>query len=613
MAIGIDVNRPRNVDWKRAASLLYGDWGTSKAYVIGLAFAGTAFASLPLVIAVCVLTGLVGLNYASICKYFPDGGGVYSAAKSQGRLLAVVGALLLVADLTVTAALSCWEGLVYLNLPQTYIPYVAIAVVCVLGFLNSYGPKHSGSLAVILAVPTVFVVIYLLGMAAPHLTTKNLQAPHDSVSHLWVSFTGVILALSGVEAIANLTGVLKLDPGSTPEHPKVARQAGKAIFVVALEVTVGTALLAWAMLSLPKELGPDMHDNYEHMLRFMAEKYGEMNFGPEFGKWSGLIVGTIIGALLLSAVNTAIAAMIGLIYMLARDGEMPTAFTSLNRHGVPKLPLAAAILLPSVVLLLTVPNPKDALHMLAGLYAIGVVGAIAVNVGSCTFNLALPLKWWERSMFGVTFVILSAVELTLARTKPDALFFVVCVLGVGLGLRAWSHKHAGLATVTVPKEVAEIVKPETLEKLRPRCIEGQKIMVAARGVTPVLRFALNEAALRKATLYVLYVREVAFFIGGTNPAPTKTSRPKWQEDPQAAAIMSLCIKAGEEYGVPVMPVYVVSTNPAGTITDISATMGVDILMLGSAHRTTMARLLKGDVVTQVATGLPEEIELVIHG
>jgi nucleotide-binding universal stress UspA family protein len=465
----------------------------------------------------------------------------------------------------------------------------------------------------VLAIPTVLVVLYLVGMAAPHLTTKNLEAPHISVGHLWVSFTGVILALSGVEAIANLTGVLKLDPGSTPEHPKVTREAGKAIFVVAIEVTIGTALLAWAMLSLPKDLGTDMHNDYEHMLRFMAVEYGKMNFGPDFGYWSGIVVGIIIGALLLSAVNTAIAATIGLLYMLARDGEMPEAFSALNRHGVPKLPLAASVVLPSVVLLLTLPDPKNALPMLAGLYAIGVVGAIAVNVGSCAFNRALPVQWWDRAMFGVTFVILSAVELTLARTKPDALFFVVCVLGVGLALRAWSHKHAGLATVTVPKEVAEIVQLETLEKLRPRCVEGQKIMVAARGVTPVLRFALNEAALRKATLYVLYVREVAFFIGGTNPTPTKSARHKWQEDPQASAIMSLCLKAGEEYGVPVMPVYVVSTNPAGAITDISATMGVDILMLGSAHRSTMARLLKGDVVTQVATGLPEEIELVIHG
>ncbi len=37
------VHRPRNVDWKRAAALLYGDWGTSKAYVIGLAFIAAGF------------------------------------------------------------------------------------------------------------------------------------------------------------------------------------------------------------------------------------------------------------------------------------------------------------------------------------------------------------------------------------------------------------------------------------------------------------------------------------------------------------------------------------------------------------------------------------------
>src|SRR6202012_6295486 len=99
MAISIDVNRPRNVDWKRAAALLYGDWGTSKAYVIGLAFGVAAYSSLPIILAVCLLTGLVGINYLVICRHFPDGGGVYSAARAQGRLLAAGGGLLLIADL----------------------------------------------------------------------------------------------------------------------------------------------------------------------------------------------------------------------------------------------------------------------------------------------------------------------------------------------------------------------------------------------------------------------------------------------------------------------------------------------------------------------------------
>ena len=45
------VHRPRNVDWKRAAALLYGDWGTSKAYVLGLAFLAAGFSSLPIILA----------------------------------------------------------------------------------------------------------------------------------------------------------------------------------------------------------------------------------------------------------------------------------------------------------------------------------------------------------------------------------------------------------------------------------------------------------------------------------------------------------------------------------------------------------------------------------
>jgi len=36
-------------------------------------------------------------------------------------------------------------------------------------------------------------------------------------------------------------------------------------------------------------------------------------------------------------------------------------------------------------------------------------------------------------------------------------------------------------------------------------------------------------------------------------------------------------------------------------------------MLGASHRLSMTRLLRGDVVEQVARGLPEDIQLIIHG
>jgi len=260
--------------------------------------------------------------------HFPDGGGVYSAARSQGRLLAVVGALLLLADLTVTAALSGWSALSYITsgaeqvgvikLLREHIALATIAMLVIMGVINFFGPKHSGSLAVALAAPTLIVVVVLIAISAPHLTTKFLQPRHESLTQVWAQFVGVILALSGAESIANITGVMKLDPGSTMEHPSVARESTKAITPVAIEVVLGTALLGWAMLSLPSVLGKTLHltdkaaitavleQRREDMFRFIGEQFATATFSPAAGQIFGWIVGIVFCLLLLSAANTAI-------------------------------------------------------------------------------------------------------------------------------------------------------------------------------------------------------------------------------------------------------------------------------------------------------------------
>jgi amino acid transporter/nucleotide-binding universal stress UspA family protein len=621
------VHRPRNVDWKRAAALLYGDWGTSKAYVIGLAFLAASFSSLPIILAVCAVTGLVGINYIVICRHFPDGGGVYSAARSQGRLLAVIGALLLLADLTVTAALSGWsaltyitsgaEHLVWVKLLREHIALTTTGVLLIMCLINYFGPKHSGTFAVALALPTVIVVVALVALSAPHLTTHFLEPRHESLPTIWVQFVGVILALSGAETIANLTGVMKLDPGSTIEHPRVAHESLKAIIPVAVEVVIGTALLGWAMLSLPNVLGKTLgltdvgqvttilQLRSEDMLRFIGEQFATATFSPWVGNIFGWIVGIVFFLLLLSAANTAIVAMIGLLYMMSRDREMPRQFRILNRHGVPIYPLLIAIGMPAIVLLLV-----GDFTALAGLYAIGVVGAITVNVGSCAFNRTVGFTWYDRVLFGVTFVILAFVELTLAHTKLDALQFVIAVLMGGLALRAYTLKRQGLTTLTVHRDVAQMVTPELPATLQSRLLEGQKIMVAARGITPVLSFAIDEAQLRKATLCVLFVKEVAVYY---TAAGTRLGRARWQEDPEANAIMSLMLKLGGERNVNVIPLYAVSQDAAATIVDLCATMGVDFLVIGSTQRTALTKLLRGSVVTNVAQQLPESIQLLIFG
>src|SRR3984957_17368458 len=133
MIVASNTRRPRNVDVPRPAAILYGDWGTSKAYVIGLAFAVGGYSSFWLIAAMCLLTALVGINYMAICKHYPDGGGVYASVRHRSVMISIVGAFLLVADYIVTAALSALSAFQYLGWPHPEI--LAAGAIVVIGLL----------------------------------------------------------------------------------------------------------------------------------------------------------------------------------------------------------------------------------------------------------------------------------------------------------------------------------------------------------------------------------------------------------------------------------------------------------------------------------------------
>ncbi len=364
----ISGTRPRNVGWMRAAALLYGDWGTSKAYVIGLAVLLAGYAAPYYLAGIIGLTFLVGWNYVWVCKFFPEGGGVYHAARRHSARLGVVGALLLFAGYVVTASISAYEAYNYFGLGAEAVRW-AILTIFALGVLNAFGPRLAGSVAVYLALPAVLV---LLGLSAAGIFSgqeRILESPSQGAWEGWTIFTGMVLALSGVEAVANMTGVMRPDPDSSPDKPSVHHQARKAIGLVMIEVCLITAILGLMIAGMPKE--SFLHP--ESFLRTMADHY----IGPTYA-W---VVGVVVGLLLLSAVNTAIVASVALLFSMAQDGDLPPAFRMLNRQGVPWVPLIAAVVLPVVVL-----ESARGLEALGSLYAIGVTGAIGLNLGSCSLD-----------------------------------------------------------------------------------------------------------------------------------------------------------------------------------------------------------------------------------
>lgn len=572
------ARRPRNVNSLRAAAMLYGDWGTSKAYVTGIAFALAGYTSFYLIVAMAILTTIVGINYIWVCKYYPDGGGVYSSVRTRSRTLAVIGGLLLIADYVVTASLSSLDAFHYLGVanPQWW----AIGALIFIGLVNVVGPKHSGNMAVFLAAPVIITVFALVVVAIPHLGQATIQPPTGGVQETWLRFVGIILALSGVEAIANMTGVMPLDPGSTDDQPSVHKTARRAIIPVMLEVTLMTVLLGWAMHAIP-----GLKNHTEDMVRFLGEHY--------IGDWFGRIVSVVFALLLLSASNTAIVALIAMMYSMSRDREMPTAFSRLNTYGVPWLPLIVATALPILVLLI-----EHNLERLAALYAIGVIGAITVNLGSCSTNPVLKLTKFERTVMGATFALLAVVELTIAYQKQHALIFALTIMGVGLIVREVARRFERGVPV-IPIEAPRVDLQTLLQGME---IPTYTILVAVRGVTETLRFAVEEARLRGATLYVLFVREIA--IRGV-------AAERLDQDPTAQAIFTAARQLAD--GTTIIPLYCVSDDSASMILDQAATLGVDYLILGTSTRNRLVHLLRGNVIQEVASKLPEEIKLIIHG
>jgi amino acid transporter/nucleotide-binding universal stress UspA family protein len=618
MIVSTTTKRPRNVDWPRAAAILYGDWGSSKIYIIGLAFAVAGYSSFWLIAPMCLLTALVGINYMVICRHYPDGGGVYASVRHRSEILSIVGAFLLVADYLVTVAISGMAAFQYLGqyFGVTHPELWGAVSILILGALNLFGPRHTGGMAILIAIPMLIVTAGLGLLSMPHLheAWHSLRPLSGGFGKNWMQFVGVVLALSGVEAVANATGVMKLNPGSTDDKPSVSKTSTRAVLLVMIEVCGFTALLGLAAHALggmhivpgPDPTSPDVdapgHSGVrDYMLAYMAEVFVGHSFGAVAAKAAAIVVCIAVAFMLLSEANTAIVDLISIQYLMSRDGELPPLFQKLNKFGVPNLAMLAAAIIPAILVIVV----KD-MAGLADLYAIGVVGAIAVNLGASATDRKLGLVKWERILMLVTFLIMLAIEVSLFVDKPKARIFATSVLVIGLIMRGLAaeaaqrkkRKAAAAAAPAPPQPEIAVPRPSAAAAE----LSGPPLLCAVRGAGRTLDFAVQAARDAKRPLYVLFVRAL--------PVITQADQKrKWQEDEEARQIFSYAFERAK--GHPVFPCYSVSDAPAETIVDITATMGASELLLGAPSRSGLAALLSGNIVRQISNLLPEDIYLLI--
>ena len=568
------VERPRELTWFQAGAMLYGDWGTSKAYVLGIAFALSAHVSWFFLGLMSILTAMVGVCYIIICRTHPDGGGVYSSVKSRSQTLAVIGALLLVADYVVTASLSAFEAFHYFGFQ--YPERWAILSILAIGAINWVGPTKGGSIAVLIGLAASVVAAVLFISTLPSLPYVQLNSPQGGWAANWSVFVGIVLALSGVEAVANMTGIM-VEP--------VEKTSKWAIWPVLLEVSLLTFLLGIAMNAIP-----GLTNHTEDMLRALGNYY--------IGPWYGQLISVVFGFLLLSAANTAIGALTGIQFTMARDRELPPLFARLNRFGMPWLALLVATTVPVLVL-----SVEHNLVGLASLYAIGVVGAITMNLGATATDFKLPLKFSERTLLFAGALILLFIEATIAIQKHHALFFALTVLGTGLALR-----FAAKAIVPVPisEEVLSVNVLTVSEAKEITPLYKSSSLVALKSINP---FLLEEAAIRvkakgENSIYLTYVEEAP---------PSRDLPTEIEPSPKSLELLGQAQKEMEEKGITAVPIWRFGEDPGKLIADAARELEVNTVMIGTTKRSALTNLIRGDVLRTLAKNLPADCHLVISG
>lgn len=586
--------RPRVLRWYHAGAMLFGDWGTSRLYVLGLAFYFNGQSSILFMMAMSVLLLALAWAYEVISAHFPDGGGAYSAAAEISRPLAVVGGLLLFADYVMTAALSAVAAFHYLGTRDPGA-WAAVSIVGV-GLLNLFGPIKAGAFAAVTSLIVISLSTVIGLSALPHLGQAVVSSPNGGLSHWWFGFTGIILAISGVEAIANMTGIMVLP---------VERTIRRSIWPVAVEIVLFNVLLMFAVQAIPLEVLGDgdarraFTAHRDDMLSAVSRYYLGQNVAS--------MASTGFAILLLSAVNTAVANLVSIQFRMAHDAELPAAFQTLNRWGMPPLPLVLAVIVPVATVLIA----KDTVT-LSQLYSLSVCLVIVVHLFACVVNRSLDLRLLQRASFAAMGVLLAATAVSVSYQNPRAILFVGTILAAGFGARWFARNREQVGEWLVSDRDFPLRVPRSQDAAQPEPAPVQpeprlarRVLVATEGDTGLLRFAAEQAYSSSAELIVVFVRHIAVDVppvGSQNAGL----------DHEALRVQSNVEQIAAAMNVPCRVIYATATDIGQTVLDIAVQQEVDTLLLGSSHRSRLWKILKGDVIQTVADQLPKSIRLIVQ-
>jgi len=362
-------------------------------------------------IAIVILILIVGTSYRQAIHLYPSGGGSYSVSRDNlGVLPGLVAASALVIDYILTVAVSVSSGVEHLasaipvlhgsitlfaflgiHAPISITILLALLLVIIITVVNLRGTRESGFIFALPAYTFMTMLTLVIGASVYRFLTGTAYPvgvfPHTTPVHSLGIFGMLIILRAFSSGCSALTGVEAVSNGVSAFQPPEAKNAAKTLLVlmgVLSFLFLGISGAAYLYHSVPSTTDT------------VISQVARASFGASTGG-DILYIATITATLLvlMIAANTSFAGFPRLLAIVAKDGYMPKAFTSLGDRLVHNRGIFALTII-SALLVIAFHAETNAL---IPLYAVGVFICFTLSqLGMAKKVREMGEKGWRRTM-----------------------------------------------------------------------------------------------------------------------------------------------------------------------------------------------------------------------
>jgi amino acid transporter len=455
---------------KAALAVLASDNLSSSAYAteeillaltagVAAGLAVPLYYSVPIGLAIGLLTLIVVISYGQTLHAYPTGGGAYTVAKENlGITAALIAGACLLIDYVLTVAVSVAAGIAAVTsaVPALfeYRVHLCLFAVGVILLANLRGVRESAAVFagpvyafILSAFLLVIVGLVRYGMeGAPPKPAESLPSPDLAWNAAMVflvlrAFASGCAALTGIEAVAQGVRVFQ---------PPVARNASIVLYTLAgllASLFLGITLLAYLYGVVPHA------DAKETVVSQLARSV--FDTGPLY-----YLVQAATMAILILAANTSYTGFPRLASVMAQDRFLPRQLANMGD----RLVYSNGILLLSLFAAALIVLFNAQVHSLIPLYMIGVFTAFTLSQAGMVVHWRKeqsPGRSWRVGVnaFGALATGLVLVVVAIVKFQEGAWIIVAAIPLMVVACRAvrqhyyMTVRELSLADYEMPREI----------------------------------------------------------------------------------------------------------------------------------------------------------------